>query len=423
MSASSKLRSYSALSLVALLAAVASGQPALVALAAPFLLFAIAGLATSEGGKVDVRTVMEQERVLEGEELALVFELRAGAWVDWLLVEPRLPPGVEAENSSAPVIVSMRSGETRSLSLRIRGRRWGAYRVGELRLTARDAFGVTGEESSLMPSAALKVYPSPERAGRLVEPLRTQPGAGSQLSRLRGDGVEFADLRPFVPGDRVRDIHWRATARHASPWVIERHPERNTDVVLFLDTFAQVRGAGTGTLDLTVRAAHGLARGYLARHDRVGLLSFGGLVNWLTPGSGLAQVYRIVDSLLTAEIVFSYVWKDVRTVPRRVLPPQALVLVISPMLDDRGVSAALDLRARGYDVAFCAISPAPLLPHARGEAEQLARRLWTLRREAVAARCERLGVPVGHWTPGRPLDEALVEVNSFRRRTRQPLSA
>jgi uncharacterized protein (DUF58 family) len=205
--------------------------------------------------------------------------------------------------------------------------------------------------------------------------------------------------------------------------VIERHPERNADIVLFLDTFAQVTRGGVGTLDLTVRAAQALARRYLERRDRVGLLAYGGILNWVTAQTGLAQVYRIADTLLQAEVVFSYVWKDVRVVPRRVLPSQALVVVLSPLLDDRGTTAILDLRARGYDVALLAISPAPLLRPARDDTERLARRLWELRREALLARCLRLGVPVGRWAPGQALDEPLMEVKAFRQRTRQPVSA
>ena len=48
------------------------------------------------------------------------------------------------------------------------------------------------------------------------------------MARAKGDGIEFADIRPFVPGDRVRRINWRASARRPGLWVNESHPERNT---------------------------------------------------------------------------------------------------------------------------------------------------------------------------------------------------
>ena len=84
------------------------------------------------------------------------------------------------------------------------------------------------------------------------------------------------------------------------------HPERNTDVVIFLDTFVEARREDAGTLDLAVRAAATLAERYLAHRDRVGLVVFGGILNWLTPATGIVQRYRIVDALLDAEILLSY---------------------------------------------------------------------------------------------------------------------
>ena len=97
------------------------------------------------------------------------------------------------------------------------------------------------------------------------------------------------------------------------------HPERNTDVVIFLDTFVEARREDAGTLDLAVRAAATLAERYLAHRDRVGLVVFGGILNWLTPATGIVQRYRIVDALLDAEILLSYAWKDIDVVPRRTL--------------------------------------------------------------------------------------------------------
>ena len=99
--------------------------------------------------------------------------------------------------------------------------------------------------------------------------------AGNQVARARGEGIEFADLRPFTPGDRLRRINWRASARRGDLWVNEAHPERNADIVLFLDVFAEVRRSGPGTLDLAVGAAGSLAERYLRDKDRVGLVSFG----------------------------------------------------------------------------------------------------------------------------------------------------
>ena len=87
-----------------------------------------------------------------------------------------------------------------------------------------DRFGLLVFEQPLELPRPLKVYPRGEELRALLRPLETQAFAGNQIPRVRGEGIEFADLRPFVPGDRIRRINWRATARRGEPWVNETHP-------------------------------------------------------------------------------------------------------------------------------------------------------------------------------------------------------
>jgi len=315
-------------------------------------------------------------------------------------------------------VLRLGAGERRSLEVPIRCERWGAYEVGETVWRAHDRFGMLVFEGTAGEPKPLKVYPGGETLRSLLRPLETQAFAGNQVARSRGEGIEFADLRPFTPGDRVRRVNWRATARRGVPWVNEAHPERDADVVIFLDTFAEARRHDLGTLDLAVRAAGSLAVQYLKEKDRVGLVSFGGVLNWLTTSTGIVQLYRIVDSLLDSEILLSYAWKGIGIIPTRTLPPRALVLALSPLLDERSVTALLDLRARGFDLAVIEVSPLPFVEPGRGEPEQLAYRLWLLRREAMRSRYAALGVPVVEWREDVPLEAVIEGVRGFRRHAR-----
>jgi uncharacterized protein (DUF58 family) len=230
--------------------------------------------------------------------------------------------------------------------------------------------------------------------------------------------MEFADLRPFMFGDRVRRINWRASARRGELWVNELHAERNSDVILFLDSFTEARRENESTLDRAVRATAALVELYLEHKDRVGLVSFGGVLNWLLPSTGITQLYRIVDSLLDTEIVLNYAWKDLDVIPPRTLPPKALVIALTPLLDDRATGALMDLRARGFDLALVEISPVPFVVPGREEHEQLAYEIWKLRRDALRGQYERAAVPVAVWNDEVPLIAALEEVRAFRRYAR-----
>jgi uncharacterized protein (DUF58 family) len=197
-----------------------------------------------------------------------------------------------------------------------------------------------------------------------------------------------------------------------------QHPEHSADVVLFLDTFAEAEHADEGTLDAAVHAAAALASAYLARRDRVALVSFGGVLNWLTPAAGTYQLYRIVDALLASDVRLSHAWKDVAHLPRRLLPARAFVLALSPLLDARGIGALLDLRARGYDLAVIEVSPMAHTPADAAGSDRLPVRLWRLQRDALRTRFETLGVPVAHWEYPHGLELAIEEVTTFRRHAR-----
>ena len=216
----------------------------------------------------------------------------------------------------------------------------------------------------------------------------------------------------------MRQINWRATARRDAFFVTERHPEHTSDVVLLIDTFEEARGSGAGTLDAAVRAAASLARAHLARRDRVALVDFGGTLHWLEPAFGTTQLYRIIDALIASEIVFSYAWRAVESIPPRVLPPGALILAISPLLDDRSIRLITDLRRQGSDVTVIEVSPLTHASPGSTAAAAVAHRLWRLQRETLRARLQALGIGIAIWEEHEGLGPALEGVNAFRRSAR-----
>jgi uncharacterized protein (DUF58 family) len=417
-SASPRATAYASLAALFLFASLAIRRPELAVVAAPFALLPALGLALARPPEVRLWLDLERPVALEQDELELKLVVASERPVERLELLLALPEGLELVSGERAFSLRLGWEDERTIALRLRCARWGDYRIGDLRLRARDRIGLLTWETRLDRRTRLRVYPLPETLRRIVAPISTQPFSGNQVARQKGEGLEFADLREFTAGDRVRSINWRASARRNVLVVNERHPERNADVILFLDTFADARAGGRSTLDLAVRATATLASRYLERRDRVGLVSFGGILRWLTPGMGMSQRYRIVDALLASEIVFNYAWKDVSIIPARTLPPQALVVAVTPLLDDRLVEALADLRARRYDLAIVEVSPAGFATPGPSESDRLAHRLWLLRREEIRARYERLGVAVATWSADQPLDGVLEGVRAFRRHAR-----
>jgi uncharacterized protein (DUF58 family) len=414
-SATPKLSAYAALAAAGMLAALATGLPELVALAAPFALFVAIGLAQLRRPQLDAHVILGSERVLEGDdvEITIVVEVETGVARAEVLLE--LPSELVAQHDDNPRILHLEDGGHYELRLSLSCSRWGAFRLGRVHVRTHDAFGLFRHEFAFDCRVPLKVYPREEMLRTLLRPLDTQVFLGNYVARERGGGIEFADLRPFVPGDRVRHVNWRASARRGELWVNEHHPERNADVVVFVDSFAEGRRGRVSTLDFSVRAAASLVAAYLREKDRVGFVSFGGVLNWLLPGTGTIQLYRIVDAMLDTQIVLSYAWNAIDVIPPRTLPPQALIVALTPLLDERSVNVLLDIRRRGFDLVVVEISLEPDPSRPSDELHVLARRLWRLRREAVRGRFERAGVPVAVWDEGSSLLEAVEEVRAFRR--------
>jgi uncharacterized protein (DUF58 family) len=419
-SADARLVAYAALAAAGLVAALGLRRAELAVVAAPFALLVALGV-RSAAPELRAWFDLDRERALEGDELDVTLTVRAPTGVDRLELGLVLPPELEVADGRNPVALRLAPGEERELPLRIRCRRWASVEVGDLRLRARDRIGLVRFEGRIDRRRPLKIYPTPERLREVVSPAHTQAATGSEVARLRAEGLEFADTRPFVTGDLVRSVNWRATARRGSLVVNERHPDRNADVVVFLDSFAEARSSGEGTLEHAVRVAATLSSRFLQRRDRVGLVTFGGVLRWLEPGSGLVQSYRLVDALLETGVEFSYAWKDVNVIPARTLPPRALVVAVTPLLDERSVAALVDLRGRGHDLVVLEISPEPYVDPGEEASDLLALRLWKLQRGELRSRFERLGVAVSTLLPDTSLEEALEEVRAYRRHARLAL--
>jgi len=421
--ASPRLTSYLAVSAIGLIAALATRRPELVVVAAPFALVVAAGLLLEGRPELRVFLELDHDRFVEGDEIAAELEIDARSHIDLLELHLVLPDGLTVAEGDNPVGLRVRYGEKRVLLLTLRCERWGSFELGDIRLRARGRIGMLVWEGRVRRPHRVQVYPRPELLQDLVAPLETQLATGDHVARVRADGLEFADTRNFVPGDRVRSVNWGASARRGELIVNERHPDRNADVVLFLDSFAEARSddpSADGTLERAVRAAATLAGRYLARRDRVGLVTFGGILRWLEPSAGLVQRYRLIDALLETGVEFSYAWKDVNVIPARTLPPRALVLAVTPLLDARSITALLDLRARGHDLVVIEVSPDELVTPGTG-LDALAFRLWLLQRAALRARLERSGVAVARWSEDVALDAGLEGVRAFRRRARLSL--
>ncbi len=148
---------------------------------------------------------------------------------------------------------------------------------------------------------------APRRGGlRLrIRPKRVIDGAvtGEFLSLFKGRGSEFEELREYTPGDDIRSIDWKVTARAGRPFVRQYIEERELTVVVALDLSRSLQ-SGSGPLDrdaMARAAASSILYATIGNNDRAGLLLFSDRVeSWTRPMKGKGHAVYLEERLARA---------------------------------------------------------------------------------------------------------------------------
>lgn len=254
------------------------------------------------------------------------------------------------------------------------------------------------------------VLPRAATMPALPLPTRLRGLTGQHGSRRPGEGGELRDVHPFQPGDSLRRVDWRVTARR-SPRAEQLYTRRTfalaeAHVTLVVDSRDDV-GPDPGTwaghravrpdeatsLDLARHAAATVAQGYLAAGDRVGVEDLGVRRRTLRPGGGRRQLDRVLHQLA--------VLRPQGEAPPRVRPPQVpsgvLVFLFSTFLDDEPAALATSWRRTGHRVVAVDVLP-PLRRRGLSAREALALRVVEMGRRDRMADVAAAGVEVLRWS-------------------------
>ena len=170
------------------------------------------------------------------------------------------------------------------------------------------------------------------RARHLVEDVF----AGQSESVFKGRGIEFAEVRPYVAGDEVRDIDWNVTARLGAPYVKRFVEERELTVMLLVDASGSLEfgSQSRSKHELAAELASLLAFAGLKNSARIGLILFSDRLElFVPPRRGRSQVLRLVRELITHPLEGTGTdWAAGLEFANRVLRRHALLFVLSDFL-------------------------------------------------------------------------------------------
>jgi uncharacterized protein (DUF58 family) len=396
----------------ALCLAIALARAEMVLLAAPLLVPLLRAPAPRRARIADVQLDVPPTPCVEGEAVTLRVGASVEAAAGPVEIVPILP-ALLAPSTAANSLVLAPGADGRLVWVAsCRCRASGVADCDALFFRAWDRSGLWVAESRHAARARIVIYPRASVVRVVPRPSRTGAPFGIHLSPRLGDGTDFANIRPFVAGDRLRRVNWPVSLRLGRLHANEFCTDRAATVVLLLDSFANIGRRPDSSLDHCLRAAASLALAYLRQHDRVGLLEYSGWVHATPPAAGPAQYARLLRSLAAVSISPTEFVQDLTALPERMLPWHALIVALSPLADARFVRMLGRLAEQGRDVVLLALRgdevSADLAPRsARGH---LIRGLWLLEREEQLRALRGRGARAANWSPTVPMERALVTV-------------
>ena len=396
------------------------GRPDVAVLGAPLVATAGWGwLRRPRGGGTRPRLRAPGEAGLPADslrtgEVAAELDLPAEAGVETVRLRVHAPGHRPAE-----VIVAAR--RDRALRLSLDTVRTGRLEVFPVDYAASGPDDVVRFSPRSLPARVVTLLPRTRPLRELPLPFRLQGLTGGHDSRRAGDGGDLRDISLFAPGDRLRRIDWRVTARRAgssttgspsSPGaqltelyvrrtfatadatvmlVIDSRDEVGPDVATWGD-LDQPRQDEATSLDIAREAAASLAQHYLERGDGVGMEDLGRFRAPVVPAGGRRHLHRLLQRLVLAQ--------PDGNPSRRVRPPHvpsgALVVLFSTFLDDEAATMSVLWRSTGHRVVAVDVLPLPDTGALR-PMQAVAFEILRLERAERLRELARAGIEVVRW--------------------------
>jgi uncharacterized protein (DUF58 family) len=314
--------------------------------------------------------------------------------------------------------VALAAGEETDFQYTFLGER-GSYRWKTVRAVASDSFGLFESEFELPAVAELQIQPKITKIGIIpVRPDSTLHAPGSIPARRAGGGTDFWGVREYHPGDSLRRLDWRLSARHPHQFFTkEFEQEEIADIALILDARPKIDvQVGEESLsEHAVNATASLAEMFLRQGHRVSLLTLGDQMTAVFPGYSKRQLNRILRSLASVRPRTTASDLGLDFVPVTRFSSSALIVILSPLAPDDWL---IFPRLRAHGNQGLLICPDPIdfamQTFAQDPPSQLAVRAARLERRLQLNKIAELQIRVVDWHVDQPL--APLVRNAFRQR-------
>ena len=363
-------------------------QPALTAFVIPIALtfFYSTLVSRARSPNLTITRRLNPLRSFGGESIKVTLEIlnNMNVQINELCLEDQVPSSLRLESGSNFFTLSLNPLERTEHFYAISAPRRGRYTLGPLKATAMDLMRFRQYSETIPGQDIVMVFPQVEDLGKVdVTARRVGPWPGSIPSRNVGPGTEFFELRLYSPGDELRRINWKASARQARLVTNEFESEHVTDVLVALDCSETVLSSvfSFDAEEFEVNLAASLCSQLLLQGNRVGLMIYGAERTWVPPAFGKRQLLRILSGLTIAKAGRAIIPIDfaVETIVNAVLPARSVIAFISPLMGDEIIEVIRNVAAAGYSV-ICATPSMDALARDESQSNVLARKILEIER-------------------------------------------
>lgn len=395
--------------------AVVLRRPDLLVLALPFVAVIVWGALTRPQAVPTAAAGLTRELVREGESAGLRVRIDPVRHQDTTAVSVATPPYTRVRPDHGSAVRVVRAlGAPSEHAFTVVPDRWGQRQAGPALVAGASPWGAFRWGPVSLPSMDYTALPQPAVFDSSAPAPHPRGVVGLHRSVRRGDGSEFATIREFAWGDRLKRIHWPRSLRTGTLHVTTTHADQDTHVAVLVDAHYDLgRSEGLGgrpsSLDLSVRAAAAVAEHFLHQGDRVSMR----VLSLRTPahvpvGTGRRHLLRILQTLST-----------VRPGPRQEsdtarlrtgMRAGTLVVMVSALVSPDAVTQAATLASSGLSVVVVDTLDERIQPLDDEALAVLAWRIRMVERDLEIHQLQARGVPVVRWRGPGSLDVVLREL-------------
>ncbi|MEM4293114.1 MAG: DUF58 domain-containing protein [Thermoplasmata archaeon] len=366
--------------------------------------------------EIEPEVITERSEWFQNEEIRLRLRIKNKGRDSVLHLAFVTPENLKVSVDSP--VIALKSGETKTILAKAEAWIPARLKTLTLKVSASDPFCFYTFEKNYKLEVNLRILPTLEDVRKVkIVPAQTRGLVGNVVSHVRGSGLEFHSLREYQPGDPMKVINWKATAKCSRLISKQFNVERSGDVVLCVDLRkgSYLMEEREKIQTKMIAAAFSLATKVVTNRDRVGAIVIADTVRYIMPGYGKKQIYRILELLLHRRSGEDAPIENLEFILPRLFRTNALFVVLTPLMDEELPRVLIEAAGRGFKIVCISPDPLDYIRKEEKKETRIVRGVLGLKRKSLIATVSRY-MEIVNWRKDVSLAAVLRGVKTYRER-------